>query len=72
MQLVFTEQGTAWVPDFLGQLDYFFDRMRNAEGSQEREWGLPVVEKLSLVHDLCVAAATATKAAEGATLQGSV
>jgi hypothetical protein len=36
------------VPDFLGQLDYFFDRMRNAVGSQEREWGLPVVEKMSL------------------------
>ena len=29
-------------------LDFFFDRMRNAVGSQEREWGLPVVEKLSL------------------------
>ncbi len=31
-----------------------------------------VVEKLSLVHDLCVAAALATRAAEAATLQGSV
>ena len=41
LQFVFTEQGTAWVPDFLGTLDYFFDRMRNAVGSQEREWGLP-------------------------------
>jgi len=49
LQFVFTEQGTAWVPDFLGQLDYFFDRMRNAVGSQEREWGLPVVEKMSLM-----------------------
>ena len=29
-------------------LDYFFDRMRNAVGSQEREWGLPVVEKMAL------------------------
>jgi predicted TIM-barrel fold metal-dependent hydrolase len=48
LQFVFTEQGTAWVPDFLGQLDYFFDRMRTAVGSQEREWGLPVVEKMSL------------------------
>ena len=48
LQFVFTEQGTAWVPDFLGQLDYFFDRMLNAVGSQEREWGLPVVEKMSL------------------------
>ena len=48
LQFVFTEQGTAWVPDFLGSLDYFFDRMRNAVGSQEREWGLPIVEKMSL------------------------
>ncbi len=48
LQFVFTEQGTAWVPEHLRQLDYFFDRMRNAEGSQEREWGLPIVEKLSL------------------------
>jgi len=49
LQFVFTEQGTAWVPDFIGQLDYFFDRMRNAVGSQEREWGLPIVEKMSLM-----------------------
>ena len=48
LQFVFTEQGTAWVPDFLGSLDYFFDRMRNAVGSQEREWGLPIVEKMAL------------------------
>jgi predicted TIM-barrel fold metal-dependent hydrolase len=48
LQFVFTEQGTAWVPDFLGTLDYFFDRMRNAVGSQEREWGLPIVEKMAL------------------------
>jgi len=48
LQLVFTEQGTAWVPDELLKLDYFFGRMRTAVGSQEHEWGLPVVEKLSL------------------------
>jgi predicted TIM-barrel fold metal-dependent hydrolase len=48
LQLVFTEQGTAWIPEQLRILDYFFDRMRSAKGSQEREWGLPVVEKLSL------------------------
>jgi predicted TIM-barrel fold metal-dependent hydrolase len=48
LQLVFTEQGTAWIPEQLRMLDYFFDRMRNATGSQEREWGLPVVSKLSL------------------------
>ena len=41
LQFVFTEQGTAWVPEELGQLDYFFDRMRDAAGSQEHEWGLP-------------------------------
>jgi predicted TIM-barrel fold metal-dependent hydrolase len=48
LQFVFTEQGTAWVPEFLASLDYFFDRMRNAVGSQEREWGLPIVEKMAL------------------------
>jgi predicted TIM-barrel fold metal-dependent hydrolase len=48
LQLVLTEQGTAWIPDELRMLDYYFDRFRNATGSQEREWGLPVVEKLSL------------------------
>jgi hypothetical protein len=30
------------------RLDYFFDRMGRATGSQEVEWGLPVVERLSL------------------------
>jgi predicted TIM-barrel fold metal-dependent hydrolase len=48
MQLVFTEQGTAWVPDELLKLDYFFDRMANAGGSQEQVWGRSVVERLSL------------------------
>jgi predicted TIM-barrel fold metal-dependent hydrolase len=48
MQLVFTEQGTAWVPDELAKLDYFFDRMGNAGGSQEQVWGRSVVERLSL------------------------
>ncbi len=48
MQVVFTEQGTAWVPPELGRLDYFFDRMGTAIGSQEHVWGGPVVEKLSL------------------------
>jgi predicted TIM-barrel fold metal-dependent hydrolase len=48
LQVVFTEQGTAWIPDELLKLDYFFDRMANAHGSQEQEWGLPVVERLSL------------------------
>ncbi|HEY7137318.1 MAG TPA: amidohydrolase family protein [Acidimicrobiia bacterium] len=48
LQLVFTEQGTAWVPDELMRLDYFFDRMGSAEGSQEAEWGRAVVGRLSL------------------------
>ena len=48
LQLVFTEQGTAWIPDELMRLDYFFDRMRTAVGSQEHVWGQPVMDKLSL------------------------
>jgi predicted TIM-barrel fold metal-dependent hydrolase len=48
LQFVFTEQGTAWIPETLGTLDYFYDRMRNSVGSQEHEWGFPVVEHLSL------------------------
>ena len=48
LQLVFTEQGTAWVPDELTRLDYFFDRMRHAVGSQEHIWGGPVMANLSL------------------------
>jgi predicted TIM-barrel fold metal-dependent hydrolase len=47
MQLVFTEQGTAWIPERLMTLDYFFNRMRGAGGSQELEWGEPI-RKLSL------------------------
>ena len=41
LQFVFTEQGTAWVPDELMRLDYFFHRMRTAVGSQEHVWGSP-------------------------------
>ena len=48
MQLVLTEQGTAWIPEELGRLDYFFERMRSATGSQEVEWGRDVVSQLSL------------------------
>jgi predicted TIM-barrel fold metal-dependent hydrolase len=48
LQLVFTEQGTAWIPDELMKLDYFFDRMRHAVGSQEHVWGAPVMAKLPL------------------------
>ncbi|MDA8360087.1 MAG: amidohydrolase family protein [Actinomycetota bacterium] len=48
LQFVFTEQGTSWIPETLGTLDYFHHRMSTAEGSQEYEWGHPVVEKLAL------------------------
>jgi predicted TIM-barrel fold metal-dependent hydrolase len=48
LQFVFTEQGTSWIPETLGMLDYFHHRMGTAVGSQEYEWGQPVVEKLSL------------------------
>ena len=48
LAFVFTEQGTAWIPETLGTLDYFFHRMHQAPGSQEFEWGNPVVRGLSL------------------------
>jgi predicted TIM-barrel fold metal-dependent hydrolase len=48
LRLVLTEQGTAWIPDELMRLDYFFDRFRSAKGSQELEWGLPIIERMSL------------------------
>jgi len=48
LQFAFTEQGTSWIPETLGTLDFFFHRMATAEGSQEYEWGRPVVEKLAL------------------------
>lgn len=48
MQLVFTEQGTAWVPDELMRLDYFFERMSGSDGSQEQVWGAEVMGRLSL------------------------
>jgi predicted TIM-barrel fold metal-dependent hydrolase len=48
LQLVLTEQGTAWIPEELGRLDYFFGRMRSATGSMEVEWGNEVVSQLSL------------------------
>jgi predicted TIM-barrel fold metal-dependent hydrolase len=45
MQLVFTEQGTAWIPERLAELDHFFYRMRDAgTGAQESLWGGPVRE----------------------------
>lgn len=48
LQLVFTEQGTQWIPAELMRLDYFFDRMSTAVGSQEYVWGKPVMDTLSL------------------------
>lgn len=48
LQLVLTEQGTAWIPETLATLDYFYARMHDAVGSQEYEWGHPVVRELSL------------------------
>ncbi|HEX3898069.1 MAG TPA: amidohydrolase family protein [Mycobacteriales bacterium] len=48
LRLVLTEQGTAWIPEELMRLDFFFDRFRNAKGSQEAEWGLPIIERMSL------------------------
>lgn len=48
LQFVFTEQGTAWVPERLRELDHFFRRMRDAStGAQESMWGDPV-RRLSL------------------------
>ncbi len=42
LQFVFTEQGTAWVPDELTRLDYYAGRLsgaRGAAGSQEARFG---------------------------------
>jgi predicted TIM-barrel fold metal-dependent hydrolase len=48
LQLVFTEQGTAWIPERLRVLDHFFHRLRDpGSGSQESAWGEPV-RQLSL------------------------
>ena len=48
LQIVFSEQGTAWIPERLRELDHFFHRMRDeSNGSQEAMWGGPV-RKLSL------------------------
>ena len=38
----------AWIPEKLRRLDYFFDRMGSATGTQEMEWGRAVVGHLSL------------------------
>jgi predicted TIM-barrel fold metal-dependent hydrolase len=51
LQLVFTEQGTAWLPEQLATLDHYFTRMSRASGqvgSQEQIWGADVMSRLSL------------------------
>jgi predicted TIM-barrel fold metal-dependent hydrolase len=47
LHFVFTEQGSSWIPETLGTLDYYYGRMKAAAGSQEFEWGAPV-QRLSL------------------------
>jgi len=49
LQVVFTEQGTAWVPEELARLDLFFGRMRSAGGSQEQVWGKAIADSMSLL-----------------------
>ncbi len=48
LQFVFTEQGTAWVPEELTRLDYYHGRMGSASGSQEHAFGARVMAELSL------------------------
>lgn len=48
LQLVLTEQGTAWIPQQLQVLDYFYGRMGKAVGSQEYVWGHEIVAEMSL------------------------
>ena len=48
LQFVFTEQGTAWLPEQLATLDAYADRMSGAAGSQEHVFGADVMSRLSL------------------------
>ena len=48
LQFVFTEQGTAWLPEQLATLDAYRDRMADAVGSQENVFGGAVMGRLSL------------------------
>ncbi len=48
LQFVFTEQGTAWLPEQLATLDAYRDRMAGAAGSQEHVWGEAIMGRLSL------------------------
>jgi predicted TIM-barrel fold metal-dependent hydrolase len=48
LQFVFTEQGTAWLPEQLATLDAYADRMSGADGSQEQIFGADVMRRLSM------------------------
>jgi predicted TIM-barrel fold metal-dependent hydrolase len=51
LQFVFTEQGTAWLPEQLRMLDYYHGRLSGtggAAGSQEHEFGRDVMARLTL------------------------
>ncbi len=48
LQLVFTEQGTEWVPAELTKLDHYHARMGAPTGSQEQRFGAEVVARMPL------------------------
>jgi predicted TIM-barrel fold metal-dependent hydrolase len=51
LQCIFTEQGTAWVPEELARLDYYQGRLSGsagAEGSQEAKFGAGAIEQLTM------------------------
>ncbi|HET8618277.1 MAG TPA: amidohydrolase family protein [Acidimicrobiales bacterium] len=51
LQFVFTEQGTAWIPEELTRLDYYRGRLSGAAGaggSQEARFGAGAIDQLSL------------------------
>jgi predicted TIM-barrel fold metal-dependent hydrolase len=51
LQLVFTEQGTAWLPEQLATLDHYYGRMSRAAGdlgAQEQIFGGDVTDSLAL------------------------
>jgi len=48
LSFVFTEQGTAWIPETLAMLDNYYARMSSAGGSQEHAYGAEVMTRLSL------------------------
>jgi predicted TIM-barrel fold metal-dependent hydrolase len=48
LTFVFTEQGTAWIPETLMTLDNYYARMAGAGGSQDHAWGAELMARLSL------------------------